>query len=133
MRLVDELKVIDLMYQEAAGKGFTVRLTGIPYRIQTVWAYLFKQYGEPKWGYLPFWETGNVLGFPGYLPPPTTGTTCSRYLIREPLKGLPIEIINEDRKTEDIFSTSKEQEEIGWFIFEKRLARDPQCHDNKPT
>ncbi|KKU20682.1 MAG: hypothetical protein UX31_C0032G0007, partial [Candidatus Nomurabacteria bacterium GW2011_GWA1_46_11] len=132
MRLVDELKVIDLMYQEAAGKGFTVRLTGIPYRIQTVWAYLFKQYGFPKWGYYPYWETGNILGFPGYMPPPSSGTTCIRFLIREPLKGLPIEIINEDQKTEDIFSTSKEQEEIGWFIFDERLARDPKCHNNKP-
>ena len=132
MRLVDQLAVIDLMYQEAAGKGFTVRLTGIPYRIQTVWAYLFKQYGFPKWGYYPYWETGNILGFPGYMPPPSSGTTCIRFLIREPLKGLPIEIINEDQKTEDIFSTSKEQEEIGWFIFDERLARDPKCHNNKP-
>ncbi len=132
MKLTDELKVIDLMYQEANGKGFTVRLTGIPYRIQTVWAYLFKQYGFPKWGYYPYWETGNILGFPGYLPPPTSGTTCVRFLIREPLKGLPIEIIDEDIKTENIFSTPVFKKEIGWFIFEKRQAKDPDCHENKP-
>lgn len=133
MKLTDELKVIDLMYQEAGEKGFTVRLTGIPYRIQTVWAYLFKQYGEPKWGYYPYWETGNILGFPGYLPPPTSGTTCLRYLIREPLKGLPTEIIDEDIKTENIFSNPVEKKEIGWFIFEKRQAKDPNCHDRKPS
>lgn len=132
MRLVDELTVIDMMYEGASGKGFTVRLTGIPYRIQTVWAYLFKQYGVPKWGYYPFWETGNIEGFPGYLPPPKSGTTCVRYLIREPLKGLPIEIINEDIKTENIFSQPTEKKEIGWFIWEKRRARDKACHDNKP-
>ncbi len=132
MKLTDELKVIDLMYEQAGGKGFTVRLTGIPYRIQTVWAYLFKQYGAPKWGYYPFWETGNIEGFPGELPAPKSGTTCVRYLIREPLKGLPIEIIDEDRKTEDLFSETVKREEIGWFIFEKRLARDPKCHNNKP-
>lgn len=132
MKLTDELKVIDLMYEQAEGRGFTVRLTGIPYRIQTVWAYLFKQYSEPKWGYYPFWENGNVLGFPGYLPPPASGTTCLRFLIREPNKGLPIEIINEDIKTENIFSDPVEKKEIGWFIFEKRLARDPKCHDDKP-
>lgn len=132
MKLTDELEVIDRMYTEAEGKGFTVRLTGIPYRIQTVWAYLFKQYGFSKWKYFPYWETGNVLGFPGYLPPPTLGTTCLRYLIREPLKGLPIEIIDEDIKIENIFSTPVEKVEIGWFIFEKRTAKDPNCHDNKP-
>ncbi|MFZ2202292.1 MAG: hypothetical protein WAV56_02735, partial [Microgenomates group bacterium] len=132
MRLVDELAVIDMMYEGANEKGFTVRLTGIPYRIQTVWAYLFKQYGVSKWGYYPFWETGNIEGFPGYLPPPKSGTTCVRYLIREPLKGLPIDIINEDIKTENIFSDPVERKEIGWFIFEKRLARDPKCHDKKP-
>ncbi|OHA68746.1 MAG: hypothetical protein A3D59_01020 [Candidatus Wildermuthbacteria bacterium RIFCSPHIGHO2_02_FULL_47_17] len=132
MRLVDELAVIDLMYEEAEGKGYTVRLTGIPYRIQTVWAYLFKQYGVPKWGYYPFWETGNIEGFAGYMPPPKSGTTCLRYLIREPLKGLPIDIINEDIKTENIFSRATSKKEIGWFIWEKRQARDTNCHDNKP-
>lgn len=132
MKLSDELTVIDSMYQGAEGKGFTVRLTGIPYRIQSVWAYLFKQYGVTKWGYYPFWETGNILGFPGYLPAPHSGTTCVRYLIREPLKGLPIEIIDEDIKTENIFSTPVERKEVGWFIVERRVAKDPNCHNNKP-
>lgn len=132
MKLTDELAVINSLYQAAEGKGFTVRLTGIPYRIQTVWAYLFSQYGETKWGYYPFWETGNVLGFPGFLPAPRSGTTCLRFLIREPLKGLPIEIINEDIETENIFSIPVERKEIGWFIVEKRKARDPNCHNNKP-
>src|SRR3989344_2951967 len=133
MKLTDELMVINSLYQTAEGKGFTVRLTGIPYRIQTVWAYLFSQYGETKWGYYPFWETGNILGFPGFLPAPHSGTTCLRFLIREPLKGLPIEIIDEDIKTENIFSTPVERKEIGWFIVEKRLAKDPDCHNNRPS
>ncbi len=133
MKLTDELTVINSLYQTADGKGFTVRLTGIPYRIQTVWAYLFSQYGETKWGYYPFWETGNILGFPGFLPVPHSGTTCLRFLIREPLKGLPIEIIDEDIKTENIFSTPVERKEIGWFIVEIRLAKDPDCHNNRPS
>ena len=75
MKLSHEYKIIDEMYQQANGNGFTVRLSGIPYKVQTVWAYLFHFYGEKKYGYLPFWETGNILGFPGTLPPPINGTT----------------------------------------------------------
>lgn len=132
MKLTDEMKVIDLMYQKADGRGFTVRLTGIPYRIQTVWAYLLDHYGKPKYGYYPFWETGNVLGFPGYLPPPIHGTTCLRFLVREPLKGLPIAIIDEDIKTENVFSTPVKRTEIGWFVVEERRAIDTKCHNDKP-
>lgn len=65
MNLVDERKIIDQMYTEAAGRGFTLRLTGIPYRIQTVWYYLLNEYGYKKYGYFPYWEDGNVLGYPG--------------------------------------------------------------------
>ena len=131
MKLADEKRVIDLMYQEANGKGFTVRLTGIPYRVQTVWAYLFHNYAQKKYGYLPYWETGNTLGYPGELPTPINGTTCARFLVREPMRGLPEVLVEADIKEENNFSARTDRKEIGLFILESRKANAKDCHDIK--
>ncbi len=132
MKLSDEYKLIDEMYQQANGNGFTVRMTGIPYKIQTVWAYLFSFYGERKYSYLPYWETGNVLDFPGELPVPQKGTTCLRFRVVEPTRGLPQNLIDDDIKTENYFSTSIKQINIGHFLLETRQANDKNCHNNRP-
>lgn len=131
MKLSDEYKIIDDMYQQANGNGFTVRLSGIPYKVQTVWAYLFHSYGEKKYGYLPFWETGNTFGFPGNLPSPTNGTTCIRFRVVEPANGLSEKIINEDLKTEEYFSDYIKQIKAGDFLLETRQAKDKNCHNIK--
>jgi hypothetical protein len=127
MKLSDEYLVIDKMYQEANGNSFTVRETGIPYKVQTVWAYLFKQYALPKYGYLPVWENGNTLGFPGELPVPANGTTCVRFLLREPTWGLPQSLIDSDAEEENKFSKVITSEEIGGFSLEYRQSTDKVC------
>ena len=132
MKLADEHRVIDQMYAEASGSAFTIRETGVPYKIQTVWAYLFNQYALPKYGYLPYWENGNTLGFPGKLPTPINGTTCIRYLLREPTKGLPGNLIEGDVKEENKFSAVIKREEIGDFLLEVRQSTDKVCHNTKP-
>lgn len=132
MKLADEIRLINLMYKGAAGEGFTVRLTGIPYRIQTVWAYLFHHYGLKKYGYLPYYETGTVLGFPGELPMPTHGSTCLRYLVREPMTGLPVSLVEMDEKEENIFSKTVIRKEIGFFTIEERYSTDKDCHNDRP-
>jgi len=132
MKLSDEYAVIDAMYLAANGRGFTVRLTGIPYKIQTVWAYLLNQYALPKFGYLPYWENGNALGFPGELPVPKSGTTCLRFLLREPTRGLPGILIEGDKKEENSFSRVTETEEFGNILLEYRVSTDKICHDNRP-
>ncbi len=132
MKLSDEYAVIDAMYLTANGRGFTVRLTGVPYKIQTVWAYLLNQYALPKYGYLPYWENGNALGFPGELPVPKSGTTCLRFLLREPTRGLPGNLIEGDKKEENVFSKVTDTKEFGNFLLEYRVSTDKVCHDNKP-
>lgn len=131
MKLSDEYKIIDQMYMEADGKGFTVRITGIPYRIQTVWSYLFHFYGLPKYGYLPLWEAGNVLGFPGEMPTPKKGTNCLRFLGREPTRGLPQVVVDYDIKLENEFSIPLKKISIGDFTLETRQAIDLNCHNDR--
>lgn len=132
MRLVDEYDLIDNMYKSAEGRGFTVRLTGIPYKVQTVWSYLFHHYAEKKYGYLPFWENGNILGFPGELPVPKKGTTCLRFRIVEPARGIPDHLIEADIETENLFSSVVNKTSQGDFLLETRKAKDSYCHNNKP-
>lgn len=131
MNLPDEIRVIDEMYQRANGEGFTVRATSMPYRIQAVWAYVFGQYGQNKYSYLPYWEVGPVLGYPGNLPVPQNGSTCIRYLLQEPTGGIPIVLTEFDLKEENKFSTVKESVEIGHFVIQVRQSVDAICHRNK--
>lgn len=132
MKLSDEYRLIDYLYQHANNRGFTIRVTGIPYKVQTIWAYLFNYYGQKKYKYLPYWENENVLGFPGELPTPKEGTTCVRFRIVEPSRGIPQELIEEDLKIENYFSDIIDQQSIGHFLIETRIAKNKNCHDSKP-
>lgn len=128
MKLADEEKLIDKIYTQAGGKGFTIRVTSMPYRIQTVWAYLFEFYGQRDYGYLPYWETEEVAGYPGKLPRPTKGTTCVRFLIREPVRGIPQGLIDNDIAEENFFSKVIKEEYVGKFLLQTRQAKGA-CHD----
>ncbi len=133
MLLSDEIRVINRMYTWADKKSFTIRVTSMPYSIQTVWAYLFDQYGKPHFGYLPYYETGNVLGYPGYLPQPKRGTTCVRFYLREPIGGIPMTLVQKDINNENYFSNIENTLEIGHFYLEKRISKDKKClSDNFP-
>lgn len=129
MKLIDEQKIIDDLYINAKGKAFTIRVTGIPYGIQTTWAYLFNYFGKSKWGYLPYWEGSMIQGYPGHLPTPTKGTTCVRYLIIDPVRGLPANLIEKDIQEENNFSSLIKEEKVGGFTLQTRKAKDRLCHD----
>ena len=131
MQLADEIAIMNKIYTNSSAKEFTIRVTGIPYGIQTTWAYLLNYYGKTKWGYLPFWEGEMVVGFPGQLPLPQKGTTCMRYLIIDPSRGLPLNLIEKDTLEENHFSKMVKEEKIGEFTLQTRQARDSLCHNPK--
>jgi hypothetical protein len=133
MRLSDEQTIIDRMYRYAAGRQFTFRVTSMPYKVQTTWAYLLKQYGSPKWGYLPLLETGNVPGYEGSLPVPTHGTTCVRFYIREPMRGIPFWLADNDVTSENYFSNIVKQDNVGQFLLQYRQAFGNDCNNGGPA
>jgi len=133
MKLHDEMIIMDKIYEYANNKGFTIRVTGIPYGVQTTWAYLFNYYGKGHFGFLPYWEGQMIYGFPGSLPTPTKGTTCLRFLIRDPIRGLPQNLINKDLDEENLFSDIINEETIGSFILQSRKAKDANCHNIKAS
>lgn len=132
MTLNYETEVVNKLYELAGGRAFTIRTTSMPYRMQTVWAYLLNQYGQSKHHYLPYLETGNVLGYPGWLPQPTHGTTCVRFLVREPIGGIPSHLVKKDVDDENEFSTVKREYQIGRFLIQERQSRNSDCHNDKP-
>ena len=127
MKLSDEITLIDRIYEYAAGEQFTIRVTSMPYGIQTVWAYLFEYYGLEKYGNLPFWEGENVLGYSGHLPLTKVGTTCKRVLIREPVRGIPEGLIKKDETEENYFSEIVKEESIGLFKVQYRISKG-ECY-----
>ncbi len=133
VKLADEIRLINYIYLIADGEGFTVKQTGIPYLIQSTWSYLFHYYGEGVYGYLPFWETGMVEGFPGSLPVPVLGTTCLRFRLVEPSRGLPVNLILRDLNTENELSSVISTQTFGEFLLETRQAKDPNCHIKHPN
>ena len=128
MLLSDELQIIDKTYDHAKENVFTIRTTTMPYKVQTVWSYLYNWHGMNKYGYLPLLEGGNTLGYPGELPVPQKGTTCFRFLIREPVRGIPIHLIENDEKDENFFSDVSKEEKIGDFILQTRKSKDNNCY-----
>lgn len=131
MQLTEEIAIMDKIYTDSEDKEFTVRVTGIPYGIQTTWAYLLNYYGKPKWDYLPYWEGQMVAGFPGDLPLPQKGTTCLRFLIIDPTRGLPINLIEKDILEENHFSEIIDEERYGEFTLQIRQAKDKACRNQK--
>jgi len=88
MLLAKQMAAIDYTYQEAGGKDFSINTLTSPLWINVVWDYLYKWYGQPKYGYLPQWHGQDQVGQLGSLPI-TLPTTHNYYLIIEPLNGIP--------------------------------------------
>lgn len=125
MLLSDEEEVLDYLYQDAAGKPFAVSGITMPYIINTTWSYLFEWYGQQRYGYLPVWNGKNALGYPGNLKVQEAqeGLPDVRYLIIEPVRGIPEHLINEYLQNESYFTYIQEEHKIGHFIVQKRRAK----------
>lgn len=132
MKLSDEIKIIRKTYEYSNGEAFTIRTVSMPYKIQTVWSYLYEQYGKKTFGYVPYLEGGNVEGFPGYLPSPRSGTTCNRFVILEPLRGIPLNLVDKELTEEDLFSNLVKEEDVGLFTLQHRKSNASDCHHHKP-
>ncbi len=125
MLLSDEKQVLDFIYNDAMGKPFAVKGITLPFYINSTWSYLFEWYGKQKYGYLPVWGGTNAIGYPGNLQVETAQSKLpdNRYLIIEPVRGIPEHLINEFLKEEDYFTSLQETEKIGNFIVQKRKIK----------
>lgn len=123
MLLSDEKKVLDYIYQDAARQTFAVKAITLPYIINTTWSYLFEWYGLQKYGYQPIWNGKNSLGYPGNLKVEEIQERlpAKRYLIIEPIRGIPTHLINDYIREENYFTKIIEEKEISKFKVQKRV------------
>lgn len=90
MLLENEKAAIDYIYQKADGQPFAVNALSMPLFINTTWAYLFENYGQKKYGYLPVWGGKAADGYLGNLTINNARTTLpdKRFLIIESVRGI---------------------------------------------
>ncbi len=122
MLFSDEKKILDYLYQGSGNQLFTVKAVTMPFDINTTWSYLFEFYGKEKYGYVPLWNGKTAPGYPGNLTVQEAqeGLPAKRYVIIEPLRGVPQHLVDDFLKVEGYFTNVTEQEKIGDFIIQKR-------------
>lgn len=123
MLLSDEKQVLDFIYKDASGAPFAVKGVTLPFYINTTWSYLFEWYGKQTYGYLPIWGGKNAVGYAGNLVVEEAQSKLpdKRYLIIEPLRGIPNYLVDNYLKEENYFTTIVEEKKIGAFIVQKRV------------
>lgn len=122
MLLSDEKKILDYIYQDSQGKEFAVKAITLPFYVNTTWSYLFEWYGKGEYGRVPVWNGINALGYPGNLKVETAQDKAPklRYLIIEPVRGIPSYLIDDYLREESYFSDIESQVEIGKFKVQTR-------------
>lgn len=116
--LKDEKMAIDYTYKTSNGKFSVCALTN-PLTINTLWSFLYKYYGEDKFKYLPNWSGKKQDIHVSYLPYDQEHLS-TRYLIIEPLGGIPEFTKWATIYEEDKVSILVEQKNFGDIIVQKR-------------
>ena len=119
----DEKKAIDYTYNQAEGKKFSICGVTNPLFINTVWSYLYKTYGEKKYGYLPFWAGQKQYLNRSFLSYDKEKPKL-RFLILEPLIGIPDYSQKATIFLEDHVSELVEEKQFGHLKIQKRILRD---------
>ncbi len=123
MILKKQLSVIDYTYNEAKGRPFSINSLTSPLWINIVWTYLYKWYGQPKYGYIPEWHGKDQVGQLDSLPK-TDKDTKQYFLVIEPLAGIPLRYLDETVGEENSYSGLVSERYFGDIKIEERLRKD---------
>lgn len=119
MLLKKQLAAIDYTYEKAGGNSFSINSLTSPLWINIVWDYLYRWYGQEKYGYIPQWHGKDQIGQLSMLPK-TEESTQSYFLILEPMAGIPAKYLPETIAEEDGVSKLIEEKNFGELIVQKR-------------
>lgn len=119
MLLSKQLALVDYTYRESRGEPFAVNSLTSPLWINIVWSYLYKWYGEPKYGYIPCFTGHDQVGQIDALPK-CEGGIKNRFLILEPMGGIPEQYLPLTIGEENVFSKLIEERSFGELIVQKR-------------
>lgn len=125
MLLSDQKEILDKIYQDASSQPFAVKALTMPYDVNTTWSYLFEWFGNKKYGYLPYWNGQTADGYPGNLQVFQIHEKLpeKRYVIIEPIRGVPEHLINQFLREESYFTNIEDEEKIGKFVLQLRKKK----------
>ncbi len=122
-----ETQVVDYTYREAHGQPFVISAITNPLYIATTWSYIFEFYGEPRYGYMPYWggksQVGQLNSFPE-----NPKNIRLRFFIIDPTAIIPAIWVSKLTYEEDKLSDIQSEKQIGKFMVQTRLF-----HPNKPA
>lgn len=117
-----QLAAIDYTYERAKGESFSINSLTSPLWINIVWTYLYKWYGEPKYGYIPSWHGHDQVAQLDSLPK-ASGQEKIYFLILEPMGGIPEEYLPLTIGEEDAVSKFIEEKTFGELRVQERVRK----------
>lgn len=120
MVLSKQLKAIDYTYQTSNGKPFSINTLTSPLWVNIVWTYLYKWYGQPKYGYLPTWHGRDQVGQLDSLAS-DNNTWKNGFLIIEPQDGIPEQYLPLTLGEENSYSKLIQEKDFGAIRVQERL------------
>lgn len=125
-----EQNILDYIYQKAEQRPYSICTVTNPLFINTTWAYLFKSYGKPKYGYLPYWSGTNQTAYlGGNILQDDTVKPELRFLIFEPVYGMQDHTVILYRTLENYFSRILETRNFGKYVVEVRRLLNSEERD----
>lgn len=117
-----EKQIVDYTYQSVDKKPFSICTVSNPLFSNTIWSFMYKNYGEKKYRYLPTWAGQKQFINTDYLPIDLMHEK-NRFLIIESV-GVPDFAKRATIYLEDKKSSIVEQKNFGEFIVQKRRLYD---------
>ena len=112
-------KVIDYTYTKTDKKDFGICSISEPLFMNTVWSFLYSTYGKQKYGYLPYW-TGQQQTLNESFIPYAHKKYETKFIIQEPMFGIPTFVLRSTYYVEDSQNTFVEQKKFGEYVVQKR-------------
>jgi hypothetical protein len=111
----DQKKAVDFIYQDAHGGQISVNALSVPLNVNMVWSYVFEEYGQKKYGYLPIWGGDAAAGYAGHLRVEKVRSNLpdKQYLIVEPPIGIEQYMVNDFVNQENLFTKVVDEKSFG--------------------
>ena len=120
MLIRHEMQVVDYIYTESKQGDFSINSLTSPLYINVVWDYLFNYVARTQGKALPYWHGRDQIGLVGNLLVNAPENIQNRYLIIEPLYGIPERFAKDYVNWEMKYGEAISRKNFGEIVVEKR-------------
>lgn len=126
----NEQRVLDYIYQKSEKRPFSICAVTAPLFVDTTWSYLFEDYGQKEYGFLPYWAGFRDHVSLGHLPQDDLYPE-TRFLIIEGSGIIPEQAIRLYRLHEETISKKLEIRSFEGITVEYRKLLTPQEREKR--